>query len=114
MPTRQDGVENRDKVYLAKEIHSSVSHRSFLSGHFCQSVFFDPVTPNELLEISKAFRPGKAAGHDRIPISIIKKSIQIIAVPLAHIINLSISHVPVEQTSVNFLSVSKDLLIITL
>ena len=50
------------------------------------------MTPNELLEISNAFRPGKAAGHNRIPISIIKKSIQIIAVPLAHIINLSISH----------------------
>ena len=83
---------------LAKEIHSSVSHRSFLSGHFCQSVFFDPVTPNELLEISNAFRPGKAAGHDRIPISIIKKSIQIIAVPLAHIINLSISR-PYENCS---------------
>ena len=32
------------------------------------------------------------AGHDRITISIIKQSIQIIADPLAHIINLSISH----------------------
>ena len=32
------------------------------------------------------------AGHDRITISIIKQSIQIIANPLAHIINLSISH----------------------
>ena len=79
---------------LAKEIHSSVSHHSFLSGHFCQPVFFDSVTPNELSEISNAFRPGKAAGHDRIPIPIIKKnqSIQIIADPLAHIINLSITH----------------------
>ena len=55
-------------------------------------MFFDPVTPNELSEISNAFRPGKAAGHDRIPISIIKQSIQIIADPLAHIINLSITH----------------------
>ena len=73
---------------LAKEIHSSVSHRSFLSDHFCQSVFFDPVTPNEPLEISNAFRSGKAAGHDRIPISIINQSIQIIAEPLAHTINL--------------------------
>ena len=59
---------------------------------FCQSVFFDPVTPNELSEISNSFRPGKAAGHDRIPISIIKQSIQIIADTLAHIINLSITH----------------------
>ena len=40
---------------VAKEIHSSVSHHSFLSGHFCQSVFFDPVTPNELSEISNSF-----------------------------------------------------------
>ena len=55
-------------------------------------MFFDPVTPSELSEISNAFRPGKAAGHDRIPISIIKQSIQIIAEPLAHIINLSITH----------------------
>ena len=54
-------------------------------------MFFDPVTPNELSEISNAFRSGKAAGHDRIPISIIKQSIQIIADPLAHIIN-SITH----------------------
>ena len=55
-------------------------------------MFFDPVTPNELSEISNAFRPGKATDHDRIPISIIKQSIQIIADPLAHIINLPISH----------------------
>ena len=55
-------------------------------------MFFDPVTPNELSEISNAFRPGKAAGHDRIPISIVKQSIQIIADPLGHIINLSITH----------------------
>ena len=54
---------------LAKEIHSSVSHCSFLSGHFCQSVFFDPVSPNELSEISNAFRPGKAAGRKALEIS---------------------------------------------
>ena len=34
---------------------------------------------------------GKSAGLDRIAISIIKQSIQIIAEPLAHIINLSIT-----------------------
>ena len=49
------------------------------------------MTPNELSEISNSFRSGKSAGHDRIPISIIKQSIQIIAEPLAHIINLSIT-----------------------
>ena len=49
------------------------------------------MTPNELAEISNAFRSGKSSGHDRIPISIIKQSIQIIAEPLTHIINLSIT-----------------------
>ena len=49
------------------------------------------MTPNELAGISKAFRSGKSAGHDRIPISSIKQSIQIIAEPLVHIINLSIT-----------------------
>ena len=76
---------------LAKNIHSSASHRSFLSGNFPHSLFLDPVTSNELIEISNSFRSGKATGHDKIPISIIKQSIHIIAEPLALIINLSIT-----------------------
>ena len=55
-------------------------------------MFFDPVSPNELFEVSYAFESGRAAGHHRIPISIIKQSIQIIAKPLFHIINLCITH----------------------
>ena len=43
------------------------------------------------LQMSYRFRSRKAAGHDKIPISIMKQSIQIIAEPLAHIINLSIT-----------------------
>ena len=54
------------------------------------SAFLDPVSPNELFQISNAFRSGKAAGQDRGPI--IKQSIQIITEPLSLIINLSITH----------------------
>ena len=67
------------------------SHSATLIDNIFVNQFFEWVTPNELAEISNAFRSGKSAGHDGIPISIIKQSIQIIAEPLAHIINLSIT-----------------------
>ena len=62
-----------------------------LVRHDISTAFETGLTPNELSEISLAFRSGKSAGYDRIPISIIKQSIQIIAEPLARIINLSIT-----------------------
>ena len=37
------------------------------------------------------FPSGKAAGYDDIPMSIIKRSINSIAYPLTHVINLSIT-----------------------
>ena len=78
---------------LAKKITptSSVSHRQFLSGCYPQSIFFDDVTAIEIIEISKSFQSNKAAGYDKIPMSIIKRIIDIIAEPIAHIINLSIT-----------------------
>ena len=77
---------------LAKKITptSSVSHRQFLSGSYPQSIFFDDVTAIEIIEISKSFQSNKAASYDKIPMSIIKRIIDIIAEPIAHIINLSI------------------------
>ena len=76
---------------LPKIKPSSVSHRQFLSGCFPQSVFLDNVTTVEIIEISKTFQSNKAAGYDKTPMSIIKQSINIIAEPFTHIINLSIT-----------------------
>ena len=36
--------------------------------------------------------PGKAAGYDQIPMTVIKESILLVSEPLTHIINLSIQH----------------------
>ena len=78
---------------LAKNIQSSPnSHRNFLSGHFPNSIFLKLATKSEIIEIASNFHSGKAAGPDKIPISIIKQSINTIAEPLTHIINLSITH----------------------
>ena len=40
----------------------------------------------------QTFLPGKAAGYDKIPMSVIKESILLVSEPLTHIINLSIEH----------------------
>ena len=78
---------------LAKAIQlPSCSHKDFLSGSFQESIFFNPTTKDEIITIAQSFASGKATGFYNIPMSIIKESIQIIAEPLAHIMNLSISN----------------------
>ena len=77
---------------LAKNIQSLHSHRCFLTGSFTQSIYLNPTTKEEIIEIAKTFISGKAAGYDQIPMSIIKQSIHLISEPLTHIINLSIYH----------------------
>ena len=52
---------------------------------------FSHVTAEELKTITKGFKDGKAPGADNIPISIIKKTLDIISGPLLSIINLSLS-----------------------
>ena len=56
---------------LASGIHSSASHRSFRNGSFTQSIFISTTTQDEIAEIPKAFLPGKAAGYDQIPMTVI-------------------------------------------
>ena len=52
---------------------------------------FTHVTAEELETITKGFKDGKAPGADNIPISIIKKTLDLISDPLLSIINLSLS-----------------------
>ena len=52
---------------------------------------FNHVTAEELKSIAKGFKDGKVPGADNIPISIIKKTLDLISDPLLSIINLSLS-----------------------
>ena len=56
---------------FARAIQSSASHHSFLNGSFTQSIFFNLTTQDEIAEIAKTFLPGKAAGYDQIPMTVI-------------------------------------------
>ena len=79
-------------VNLAKDIpNSTVSHRSYLSGNYVNSMSLELTTEEEIVEIINLLRSGTAAGCDNVPISALKNSVSVISEPIAHIINLSIS-----------------------
>ena len=64
------------------------SHRSFLSGAFMKSLYLQPTTEQEIIEICASFRAGTAAGYDQITRNVIKEIIDLIVQPLMYITNL--------------------------
>ena len=78
---------------LAQKITpSNTSFTNFLKNDLVNSLFFDSTDHAELIEICSSFRTGTAAGFDNIHMDIVKKTIDTISKPLAHIINLSLSN----------------------
>ena len=76
---------------LAKNISTtSVSHRSFLSGNFLESLFLDSVSEQEVIEICKSLKSGTAVGYDNVSVDLVKQCAQLISSLLTHIINMSI------------------------
>ena len=65
---------------------------NYLNGNFPHSVFFSPASKDEIVNIVRSFKSDSAAGYDNIPTNIIKQSIDLIAEPFTHIINLSINN----------------------
>ena len=70
---------------------SDISPNSFLKERNAHSIFINPVTENEIIEITNHFKTGKAAGFDDINMADVKDNISAISKPLTHLINLSIS-----------------------
>ena len=68
----------------------SIFPESYLTQQFLSTLFLDPVSSeNEVIEITNGLQTGKAAGYDNIPMLLIQTTIEVIAKPLSHIINLS-------------------------
>ena len=59
---------------LAMGITSTVtsSHTDYLYRNFPQSIFYNLATEEEMINTASSFKPGKAAGHDKISMSTIK------------------------------------------
>ena len=64
---------------LAHKIpRSPTSHRSFLSGNFANSIFFDTTSESEIIEICLNFRSGTAAGYDNVSLDLVKDCIYLL------------------------------------
>ena len=61
-----------------------------MSGCYQSSIYIDPTTQSEIIEIAMNFESHKASGYDGVPMVVVQRSISIISRPLSHIINLSI------------------------
>lgn len=81
-PTSAKGANNIPQT--------AVSHRTFLSGNFLESLFLNTVTEKEVMEICKSLKSRSAAGYDNISVDLVKECAQLISNPLTHIINPSI------------------------
>ncbi|XP_077987452.1 uncharacterized protein LOC144442054 [Glandiceps talaboti] len=77
---------------LAAKITHNIDFNQYLKGNYPNSFFFHPVNKDDiLLEISK-LNSRKATGQDMINPQLVKHSADIIALPLTHIVNCSLSH----------------------
>ena len=60
------------------------------SNNVKHSLFLNPVTEDEIVQVVAQLKPKKSKGHDELDMCIIKKLIPYIVVPLKHIFNLSL------------------------
>ena len=72
-------------------LETGMCYTRHLQNNNNRSFFMSPVTPDEIISIVKTLKPKTSKGHDEISTKLIKDSIHHIAIPLAHVINLSIS-----------------------
>ena len=61
---------------LAKKIpHANKSHKYFLPVKLVNSIFFEPVSENEIIEICRSFRSSAAPGYDKVSMGVVKEII---------------------------------------
>ena len=71
--------------------NNNIHFSTYLNKPNESSMFFSPLTEDELIKIIKSLDAKKSAGHDNIPILIIKKLANELSTPLTFIFNLSLS-----------------------
>ena len=78
---------------LDKKIEApTIDYKTFLGISPPNSFFFAPVTDNEIASIVNLCKNKSSSGHDEIPMTIIKRTINQILAPLTHICNLSLAN----------------------
>ena len=62
----------------------SIFHTSFLTGNYPNTMFLEPSSKQEVIDIISSIRNGVASGYDDLPIFAIKDNIDIIAILLTY------------------------------
>ena len=70
---------------------SNLNFRNFLSGNYPQSMFIRPLTPSNLINITKSLKNTSSGGYLDLPSKVIKFIIEDISVPLSIIFNKCIN-----------------------
>ena len=76
------------KIPVNKDKHFS----DYITHHVVNSMFLEPVTEQEILNIVKLFKNKHSCGHDGIPMFLLKNVIYNILKPLSYICNLSLKN----------------------
>ena len=77
---------------LASKIPTTTNDfKKYLKGSYVNSFFLEPTDSSEIINVTHLLPNKKSFGIDEIPVTIMKQSIDLIATPLAEIINLSFS-----------------------
>ncbi len=78
---------------LAAQIHSNVNFKDFLNNirSPVDSLFFTPTDSDEIIKLCLALKSNASSGHDEIKPEVVKFVRTLIAHPLTHIFNLSLS-----------------------
>ena len=74
---------------LVKQNRHSNSYNSLEINYCLNTVFISPVTEEEVVKLSMNLKGKTTAGYDDIPENLVKRCIQLIKKPLAHIYNVS-------------------------
>ena len=79
---------------LADKIETipNIDHRHFMRERLNYSLFLEPVTYNEILQVVRQFKNKRSKGVDDINMVTVKKLIHSLLVPLCHVFNLSLKN----------------------
>ena len=80
------GSDISDKVPV-----SQIPYSQFLNQRHDKSIFLDPTTPLDTINITSKLKNKTSQGHDNISTKLIKQSIEQISTPLTHILNQSMT-----------------------
>ena len=71
--------------------NTNVSFKQYMPNHNANSIFLDPISPTDVLNITNKLKPKTSSGADCISTKLLKNIIELIALPLTHIINRTFS-----------------------